>query len=358
MSNRYLVFTSIFFTLFILELFFRLILFDKNHYDYKKRYLLYSGEEVFRNIDNFFTYYPNKKINAVNYYFKNEKFIEVYNYNIYTNNYGLPQKNDIDENKKSILFLGDSFTEGQGYESWIDTFDGNYKDYQIINGGFLGTGFQQFELIDNYLSNFDISKVFLIYLGDDLRRDIFQFNNQQLNCLNDYNLCLGNESFYGSPSNKEDIIKFLLKLNHYQKTAELDEKFTLKKMRRSVKSFFLELYIVKIPLEFLRSTFYKSKNDKIRRNFLAIDRLIEKYGKNIFFINLKMKQEILNKKKSYETIYLEKFLRKKSKNFFYCDFNNDLDNFYIYDMHPNKKGYKYLASCIEKILKDNIDGNY
>ena len=116
-----------------------------------------------------------------------------------------------------------------------DTFDGNYKDYQIINGGFLGTGFQQFELIDNYLSNFDISKVFLIYLGDDLRRDIFQFNNQQLNCLNDYNLCLGNESFYGHHPTRR-YYKISVKIKSLPK-AELDEKFTLKKMRCSVKSF-------------------------------------------------------------------------------------------------------------------------
>ena len=350
MKNKILVLISILLTLIFLELFFSLFIFNTNNYDYKNRYLLYSGKNVFKNVDNFFTYYPNKKINAKNYYLKDNKFTEVYNYNIYTNNYGLAQKHNIKKNIKSLLFLGDSFTEGQGSESWIDKFNGYYKEFQIINGGLLGTGFQQFELIDEYLDEFDISKVVLIYLGDDLRRDIFQFNDQQIDCLSNYMNCIGNESFYGMPSSLDETLNFLNNLKSKKNGIELQDEISLKKIRRAIKGYISNLYILKIPLDFLRSNFYKSKNEKISRNFKSIDRLIKKYGDDIYFVNLKMKQEILNRKSSYETIYAESYIKNKTKKHFKCDFDNNLDYFYKNDMHPNEKGYKNLKNCIEEIL--------
>ena len=126
------------------------------------------------------------------------------------------------------------------------------------------------------------------------------------------------------------------------------------KIRRAIKNYIINLYIVKIPLDFLRSNFYKSKNEKINRNFSSIDRLIKKYGDDIYFVNLKMKQEILNRKSSYETIYAEDFIKNKTKKHFRCDFDNNQDFFYKNDMHPNKKGYENLKNCIEEILNRQI----
>ena len=42
-----------------------------------------------------------------------------------TNNFGLVQNSDIFSNQDSILFLGDSFTQGQGASPWINNFNGN-----------------------------------------------------------------------------------------------------------------------------------------------------------------------------------------------------------------------------------------
>ena len=89
--------------------------------------------------------------------------LEIYKYDININNLGLVQDQDLQKDIPSILFLGDSFTEGQGGDgSWINFFGGNYNNYQIINGGLLGTGFQQFELLNSYLSNHNIKKVFVL----------------------------------------------------------------------------------------------------------------------------------------------------------------------------------------------------
>ena len=338
-----------------MELVFYFFVFPKNDYNYKNRYLIYSEGEIFRNINNFFTYEPNKEIIASNYYFKNDEFNKVYEYKIFTNNLGLVQKNDINNISQSILFLGDSFTEGQGAPSWINKFNGKYKDYQIINGGFLGTGFQQFNLIDNFLSDYNVKKVFVLFIGDDLRRDIFQFNNQQLSCLKNHKNCLGTEGFYSYALSRDDPKNFLIHLRKKQKIQSTNKAINFKHIRRSIKSKISDLYILKIPMNFLKSKFYKSNNEKILRNFKAIESIINKYDDNIYFVHLKIKEEILNKKMSYESIYAKDHIQNLTKNYFECTFSDNLSNFYEYDGHPNKKGYESLYNCILNILKkENI----
>ena len=105
-KNKLLIFLSIIFSLFLVEIFCIFFLTNKSDYNYQNRYMLFSEGQNFRNIDNFFTYYPNQKIKVSNYYFKDDNFINVYDYNIYTNNLGLVQKN-LNTEIPSILFLGD-----------------------------------------------------------------------------------------------------------------------------------------------------------------------------------------------------------------------------------------------------------
>ncbi len=351
-KNNLLILISIVFSLFIVELFCIIFLSNKSDYDYKNRYMIFSEGKTFNNVDNFFTYHPNQKITAANYYYKEGKFLDVYKYDIYTNNLGLVQKNNLNKKTPSILFLGDSFTEGQGSKSWINNFDGMHNEYQIINGGLLGTGFQQFELMDNHLKNYNIKKVFVLFIGDDLRRDIFQFNKGQLECLNDHQLCLGTEGFYGFPISKEDPSLFLKNLRIKQISNYQKNKQTFKSLRRNIKSKITNLNIIKIPNEFLKTNFYKSKNEKILRNFDSITNLINKYNENIYFIHLKMKGEIINGKKSYESIYAQKYIKNLSKNYFECKFENNLNYFFEYDEHPNKEGYDNLYNCVLNIFKE------
>ena len=336
--------------LLVIEIFLKKFYYNEHFtFDYKKKFTLYEQGNVFRNIDNnFFTYYPNSNIRTSLYYY-DENLIKVYDYNIITNNLGLVQKNNIKENHPSILILGDSFTEGQGSSSWIDNFQGYYKSFQVINGGILGTGPQQFLSLENYLSSkTNIKYVFVLYVGDDFRRSIFIHNNQTINCLKNYKLCNGSETFYGFPLNTSSPSMFLQDMK--KKRDEVEKKITFKKIRRNFKKKIADLYIYKIPYSLLKNNFYKSKNKKIMKNFNAIEELINKYQDKIYFINLKQKQEILFKKESYETIYARKFIKRKTKNNFKCNFDNNINNFYLYDAHLNTKGYKNLYSCVLKIF--------
>jgi len=352
-KNILLVFVSIIISLAITEII--ISVFKTKHpknYAYN-RFMLFEQGEVFKNINNkFFKYFPNKKINAKTYYKINENFIKEHDYIIETNNFGLVQKNDINKVTPSILFLGDSFTEGQGSYSWLNKFNGNYKDYQIINGGIMGTGPIQFELMDNHISNndFNIQKTIVLYLGDDMRRDLFIHDKQRISCLSNYKKCIGGESFYGFPISSNDSKNFLNFLFKYR-TKEIvkNDKITFKKIRRNIKKKIYNLNIVYYPSKIIKNEFYKSNNIKILQNFSSLKNLKKKYKDNIIFIQLNTKQEILTGK-SYETIYAQKFISKISNNNYSCNFDNNLDYFYTYDGHPNHDGYNYLYKCIKKIM--------
>ena len=351
-KNFFLSLISIVLTLFLIEII--LSFFIKKQDINFQRYLLYDEGKVFKNInDKIFKFHPNKEILTENFYRINDIFLKESSYILKTNNFGLVQSNDIDNEIPSILFLGDSFTQGQGDYSWINKFDGKYKDLQVINGGIMGTSPYQFMLMENHISEkYNIKKIVILYLGEDLRREYFIHNEQRLKCLEFHKNCIGNESYYGFPLNQNPE-KFLNYLYDYRKN-NLNTKKDFKQIRRNVKKWFSNLIIIKYPKNFLKNKFYESQNVKIQKNFEALNYLNDKYKNDTIFIQLRTKNEILNNTKIYETIYAEKYIKKINKNHFVCDFNNDIDLFYKYDGHPNKYGYEYMFNCVKEILDKNL----
>ena len=310
-----------------------------------ERYMLYEENEVFKNHEDFFTYHPNKEILNETYYYKENKFIKEYSYFIKTNNFGLVQDNNLIKNKKSILFLGDSFTEGQGYNSWINKFKGSYNNLQVINGGILGVNPTQFYNLEKYLSkNFDINKVIFIYLGDDFIRTSFTIKTSTQNCLKNQNNCIGDEYFYGfSKDNVQNIPSYLQKLRNYR----LENYDTI----YNIKVFLKQFYFVAV----INGIFDKYKYKKnFEENLFYTNKLIQKYNNDIIFVRLNTKQEILLGKKSYWSKKIEKEFENQNIKNNYCNFNNELKLFYKHDSHPNKKGYEYLYNCILKILKTDL----
>ena len=292
-KNIFLSIATFLITLFFAELALDLILGNKNKQNIAfQRYMLFSEGDVFKNIGKVFKYYPNRKITSKVFYDVNNELIEEYSYTIQTNNYGLVQKNDIEKNKPSILFLGDSFTEGSGYEAWINKFEGTYRNYQVINGGIMGAGFSQFELLDKYISkDYNLKKVIVLYIGDNLRRDIFNHNKDVINCLKDYLNCKGYENFYGF--NQSNLYEQLNFLKSKRLSNNTKHKKTFKFYRRLIKKHLSQLSIFYYPHKLLKDKFYKSKNEKKVSNLESISNLIEKYKSNIIFIRLKQKEEII-----------------------------------------------------------------
>ena len=118
---------------------------DTLTYGPKERFIFYSDSidgNIFKNIGRFFLYEPRARIRNVTYYLVNGVWIKEYDYYFGTNNLGLVQTSDIDLNKKSILLLGNLFTQGIGSPPWTDELSKEITNdkYQIVNGGILGGG--------------------------------------------------------------------------------------------------------------------------------------------------------------------------------------------------------------------------
>jgi hypothetical protein len=358
-KNLLLFLASFFISIFIAEIFLQLINSSKEesvHIRAEDRFMLFDEDngEVFDVYDNFFKYKPNKEIFAETFYKIDEKYHKEYSYFFKTNNFGLVQDDDIEKSKKSILLLGASFIEGQGAPPWVNDLDLDKKNYQIINGGILGTGPQQMESLEKHISSsYKIDKLIFFYLGGEFRRDPFNIPINTIACLKDYTNCVGDENFYGFPLKSKNPKEFLTFLDNYR-IKSLDNHIVgankFKYYRRLIKRKISNLYVVKIPHNYLRNTFYKTKNEKILRNINSINNLIKKYNhEDLYIVQLNSVPQIAFGK-SYESIFVENYLLEKNVKHYYCDFNNDIDNFHPNDGHPNINGYKSLRNCVQKII--------
>ena len=309
------------------------------------RYMMYSEGKLFKKYKNFFKYYPNLNKRYLQFYFHKDKFEKIWDYNFPTNNFGLVQSNDIYKNKKSILFLGDSFTEGQGAPPWIDKFGKNFLDYQVINGGIIATGFQQFEKIHDHIKDtYNVEKVVIIYIGSDLRRGIVLADTTD--CLINNYYCKKDASVFSIPSKETEIENFLIQKHKLRQENKLSIKNKIKYLVR-------ETYTYNILRNYINTI--RLKDDSlIKANFQAIENLLNKNEKKIILINIKTAQEIIKNQESYETKLIRKHLAKKKIQNHQCDMNNDINNFHKIDFHPNKNGYDEIFICVKKILNNSF----
>jgi len=327
----------IFFVEFLLSIYFKSSKIPTDN-RFKFRYMLYGNDrssKLFDEYENFFKYKPNLLSRHLLYYYRDNNFLEIWDYKFNTNNFGLVQKSDIFSDQESILLLGNSFTQGQGASPWVDNFNGNILGYQVINGGIMGTGFQQFENIYDHISeNFKIKKLVVIYIGSDLRRDI--------EIVSDKNVLL-------IPESKKELNNLLLK----QHKLRLNKK---EKFKDRLKFFIRELYVYNI-LRTKINSFRLKNNQIIKRNLKSIESLYKKNYPNIIFINVKTAYEIITGQEIYETKLIKKFLSDNQYPNYNCDLSDDLTNYHNIDFHPNEKGYNELFRCVRKIIQNNLINN-
>src|SRR5262245_5236887 len=171
------------------------------------RVLLYSPEGVIRNEPwGGFGYVPNKTMRFELTYLMDPKVPRLeseYAYGLSTNSYGLVQLKEPVAGKPAILLLGDSFTEGQGASPWFYDVEKRWpaeSQYQLVNGGLWGTGFQHWTPIYRRLAAaLPVRKVVVVFIADDWVRFVFPTPPETLACLQASPNCDGSSLFYGLP---------------------------------------------------------------------------------------------------------------------------------------------------------------
>ena len=322
-----------------------------NDHERSRRYMLFGTSDkapAFRNQGKIFTYTPNSTVRATAYYEDGPVLHKEYDYELKTNNLGLVQKLNIDQDRPSILVLGDSFTEGQGATPWFyDLESKNNKSMQLINGGLLGTGFAQWKLLNDQLvdSGIRINKVIVPFISDDYQRTIWNFPDRVLNCLSDSKNCKGDEGYYPKPQIDDEA--FVNKLRKFRE-AEYADKSAVKE-QKFFRKYFPSLHFI---------WGYIKNEYKLRyanHNLPAIEALIKQYGNNIVFIHIPTKEEL---ERGHTPNPLGQLAREKiahSGGKLVDGFNTcglEPTDYLVNDPHPNPEGYKKIARCVDKTIQE------
>jgi hypothetical protein len=314
---------------------------------YSNIYRVYHEGETYNPRENFYVYKKDiRQKRFLNFYFdkKEKKLVKIWDYNFSTNNFGLVQSSNLNLKKKSILLLGDSFTQGTGSEPWIDDIVKEIDEYQVINGDIGAAGFIQFSNLNKYLSSqLNIKKRIVIFISQDIRRNVVIFKNTK--CLLNHLDC----TYKNNPLSIPNDDRFNIENYLYEKIIKKYKSNTKKKFRFFVR----ELYVYQYFRSSINSV--RLRNDRvIKKNLETIKDLDDKYKDEIIFIRINDASDIMFKRDSYETKIIKNFFKNNKISKFFCDMNNDLTMFHKYDLHPNKKGYKLIQNCILKILEKNL----
>jgi hypothetical protein len=312
-------------------------------YDWDRRILFFDGpDSIFRNWGPIFTYVPNAQIFTRAIYFSGSSYSTEYAYKFKTNNFGLVQDRDLVRGVKSILLLGDSFTEGQGAEPWFRQVAPQIErlNYQPINGGLLGTGFLHWWELEQSLSanGIALAKLIIIFISDDFRRGIWNFSEARLDCFRSISFCLGNEEFLRLPPAPE-FEHWVAKISTGRDSA-LPATY-------AVYRFLLDAIRVPPP------TNLPQLERVTKRVKAVINKMVEKYGReNVLFIQLPQKEELKGTILP-NGVLAQKLIRESGAR--YTDGTSlcglDVSDFLVRDGHPNQKGYSKIAKCVAQIIE-------
>jgi hypothetical protein len=316
-----------------------------------RRVVFFDGRNtIFENHEDIFTYLPHNEIRNVTAFFSDDDFVVDYDYRFRTNNCGLVQDADIVPERESLLLLGDSFTEGQGAEPWFRLVSPaiDKLGYQPINGGVLGTGFQQWLKLDRYLvaKNIQIRKLVVLFISDDYHRPVWHIPPAVFECLSAPPLCRVEDSYLYRLPPREEVSSWIARV----RTARGPMKPRLKVSAAALLPASYSVYMFFKQLILFAQAEHESH--------AAIAELIRIYGpKNVAFIHLPQKDEVghgpndlgLKARRAIEDAGGKLF-----DGFKLCQLTGT--DYYMNDDHPNKGGYTKIAACAANVINELVAG--
>jgi hypothetical protein len=329
------------------------------------RYLLLSKPNI-KDQKTSFGFYPNIIVRETSVSEIKNQFIFEYDYLFKTNNLGLVQINPVIPGKKSIIIIGNSFTQGEGAVPWFYQLEKNWqnKKYQIVNLGIMATGVQQWYDTLNWFSNIaPIKQIYIIFISGDWLRGRWHAEE--------------NSGLYFIPMEENHLNKKDKSTHIYFIDRYMDQQAILKKagqlksssrqltnvgnyeglyVYRSIKR--LRVWIGAIR----RKIFGLEELDisdvdryKLNKSNEKLNLIVSHYGKeNITTIHLPSREEVINGKYNYFGRLVREFIVSSNISYFdglkLCGLSKD--DFYKYDGHPNASGYAKIRRLVENLLKE------
>ncbi len=330
------------------------------------RYLFLSKPNL-KDQKTSFGFYPNIIVREVSVSIIKNQFIFEYDYSFKTNNVGLVQINPVIPGKKSIIIIGNSFTQGEGAVPWFYQLEENWQNnkYQIVNLGIIGTGVQQWNDTINWFNNIaPIKQIYIIFIsGDWLRKRWYAEENSGL-----YFTPIVEENHF----NKQDKSTHIYFIDRY-----MDQKAILKKARQlkastrqSINiSSYEDLYVyrsinrLRVWIGAIRRKIFSlgkidiSDGDRyeLNKSKEKFNRIVSQYGKhNIITIHLPTREEVINGKYNNIGKLFREIINSRNISYFdglkLCGLSKE--DYYKYDGHPKASGYAKIRRLIEGLLKE------
>jgi hypothetical protein len=307
-----------------------------------------------------FGYHRNLKIREVAVYKTRKGFRVEYDTSYSTNNLGLVQKTNFDPQKKSLVFIGDSFTQGEGAPPWFYKLEEKWphNEYQLVNLGIIGTGIVQWqEALKWFAQKGAVNHVFILFISDDwLRRRWYNHDDLQgtsfwfcTDCPRNNGVCNNRTKLGILYMEKDWDTPTILK-----KARELPQP----RMQPGFKGFWNNLYFRQLLKLTVPSTRNRRKQQKIiDKNLEAFDQIISRFGReNITVLHIPLKGEAI--RGDYTWVGKEAKDLVLARHVAYLDglalCGMTEKDFHVHDSHPNASGYAKILTCIEAhALKNN-----
>ena len=323
------------------------------------RVLLYSAGVIRNEPWGGYGYEPNKTMQFELAYLLNPKVPRLepeYAYRITTNSYGLVQLNEPVPDKPAILLLGDSFTEGQGASPWFYDVEKRWpaeSQYQLLNGGLFGTGFQHWTPIYRRLAaTLQVRKVVILFIAHDWLRFVFARPPETLACLQSLPSCDGSSLFYGLPDDpaaaEAELQQVARKRAAYVMKVDREQPF--------VERFALFRYLLQPSYRWLRGTIGGDEPNAV--NFAAsrqalLDLAAEIGRDNLVLLHLPHREEVDAGPNALSLKGREVIRQAGLKlvdGFAMCGIRPA--DYHVRDGHPNADGYRKIGLCVERVIAE------
>jgi lysophospholipase L1-like esterase len=309
------------------------------------RSLYYSTPNLTISEDNRSVHYtPNTDIRSITVYYNRIEYDTLH----HANNLGfLSDQNYTKEPKPGIVFLGDSFTAGVGSTSpWIPQLDKKYPDINLYSFGVTGTGIPNFyRTLKTFLNDLNFDTIVIMSISDDLRRHQWYPFEQEGYLYFCYDKKVGENC-----RKKQRIAKLIQRDIEASSLLQPEEPYILKAYQ-----------VIKKRLSTPKQKQKLSEKARLRmlippnqhydiNDVKKIKALADRTGKRVIFIHIPEKKEI---QIGYYRCNVQEEMKKLGIAYYPLLHTHhfDLSMYHKHDGHPNDKGYAYIASIIEKILK-------
>lgn len=349
-----IIFSSSILCFIFLEYFYRFIKNNSLHENFFGTLIFQKGK-VFKNIGDIFTYHPNidnRRVQVISFVDDESKTFIEYDYSVRTNNIGLIMNNDVYENETVTLFLGDSFTEGQGARPWFYELENEWNNSnKPMNGGIMGTGPMQWLKFSKYFNqklNLNYDQIHVILIVTDLIRPVWNIKQQVNDCLI-YTNCKYSANFQGldlKNFNNKDIINHVNILT--EKYPQQPRAFEFNRsIYDNLKYLLKSSYII--------SDIYKFLRDEMGYFFPITNKNLEALLSIQEYSNKPLKITLINNEKEIDrnetrifqfnlASSLFKWSEKNNIEIQLCTFKENM--YHQYDSHLNSSGYNLLKKCI------------